>query len=271
MRRTIVSLCALCCMLTIALESAHADPHDLTGGALIAHYNPGYWSYRYPTMPCELYFQVDPLTQCEDQNNMIAVSSYLPVVWYVVAAFEEDKEWCGVQFGLSDYPPNIMLFTEGGPCFPNDGLEIPSLNWPGPNEGTAFVVTNDPWQGNFLPVYYFIGYAYSYYGSGVMQLVPDPSVSNPFGGFANCLSPGQLFDAALGGMGINEQGTYVCWSQVDYVCCVGQDCVLVQSEDECTLQGGVFHPEWHDCGPPNPCIPTPTTPSTWGVIKNLYR
>jgi hypothetical protein len=55
------------------------------------------------------------------------------------------------------------------------------------------------------------------------------------------------------------------------VCCVGQDCFVI-TEYECTaMMGGVFHPEWSSCGPPNPCEATPTTPSTWGGIKNLYR
>jgi hypothetical protein len=54
------------------------------------------------------------------------------------------------------------------------------------------------------------------------------------------------------------------------VCCVGQECFVVYAED-CALMGGVFHPEWNTCGPPNPCAATPSGPDTWGGVKNMYR
>jgi hypothetical protein len=42
-------------------------------------------------------------------------------------------------------------------------------------------------------------------------------------------------------------------------------------EAECAAMGGVFHPEWDSCGPPNPCLVTPATPDTWGAVKELFR
>jgi hypothetical protein len=36
------------------------------------------------------------------------------------------------------------------------------------------------------------------------------------------------------------------------VCCVDEQCFVMQ-ETECLALGGVFHPEWDSCGPPNPC------------------
>jgi hypothetical protein len=42
-------------------------------------------------------------------------------------------------------------------------------------------------------------------------------------------------------------------------------------EADCTAMGGEFHPGWDSCGPPNPCASTPATPDTWGGVKNLYR
>lgn len=54
------------------------------------------------------------------------------------------------------------------------------------------------------------------------------------------------------------------------VCCVGQDCYVI-TEDECGSMGGVYHPEWDSCGPPNPCEATPTGHDTWGGVKSLYR
>jgi hypothetical protein len=35
-------------------------------------------------------------------------------------------------------------------------------------------------------------------------------------------------------------------------CCVGETCQVLGAA-ECAAAGGVYHPEWTDCGPPNPC------------------
>jgi hypothetical protein len=39
---------------------------------------------------------------------------------------------------------------------------------------------------------------------------------------------------------------------VPHVCCVGEACLIVFAE-ECAEMGGIWHPEWDSCGPPNPC------------------
>jgi hypothetical protein len=256
-------------LLAVTAVSVNADPHNLENGALIAHYVPdyqGYWD------PCEVMWAFDPLTNCEDQINRIDVTGYEEVIWWVVAAFEEEKVVCGCQFGFSDYDPGIMYMLNWHPCYPPDGgLEICSPTWPGPLTGTAVVATGTPWAGNFVPVYVFNVYAYGYGPPGVVQLIPDPSVTNPFGGFGNCASPPERWDAALGGMGVNMDGTWVCWGPQNYVCCVGEECVLVQSAAECMALEGEFHPEWDSCGPPNPCTGTPVRSTSWGRIRATYR
>jgi hypothetical protein len=45
----------------------------------------------------------------------------------------------------------------------------------------------------------------------------------------------------------------------------------VITEDECGALGGLFHPEWDSCGPPNPCEQTPVDSETWGSIKSHFR
>jgi hypothetical protein len=55
-----------------------------------------------------------------------------------------------------------------------------------------------------------------------------------------------------------------------HVCCVNQDCYIV-TEADCTAMGGVWHPEWDSCGPPNPCAATPAEKKTWGGVKDMYR
>lgn len=241
-------------LLGVAVGGANAQPSNLAGGALIAHYDPMYiWS----DAPCDDYFMY-PLTTCDDQLNRVDTSTYVEVTWYVIADWDtvEGKVWCGCQFGFSPYDPGIMYFLNATPCYPPDGgLEIASPGWPGPDEGTAIVATGAAWEGDMLPQYAFNAYAYGYGSPDVVQLVPDPSVANPFGGFGNCESPPESWDAALGGLGVNMDGTYVCGEpQVeDFVCCVEEECIIVHAEQECIDLGGEFHPEWDNCGPPNPC------------------
>jgi hypothetical protein len=56
-----------------------------------------------------------------------------------------------------------------------------------------------------------------------------------------------------------------------YVCCVGHDCYLFETEQECAEMQGAWHPEWTTCGD-HPCdIYTPADPNSWGQIKNAYR
>jgi len=261
MRHVLVSLGAL----VLFAGFAGADPQNLASGALITH-DAGGW-YRSYGPDCYNYFQFNPISSCEEQVTTLQLGLRS---WFVIAAFEEDKEWCGVEFGFSNYDPDPMAIYEYGACYPEAGLEIPTPGWPGPNEGTAFVRTGTPWIGNWLPVYCFVVYAYDYtYGSTVVQLTPNPATG--FGGFCNCTNPPQMYPAALGGMGVNCPGVEVCWGWQVFVCCVDTDCVLVHGEEECTTLGGVFHPEWDTCGPPNPCSVTPALEMSWGRIKALYR
>jgi hypothetical protein len=76
--------------------------------------------------------------------------------------------------------------------------------------------------------------------------------------------------------GTDTGGTFTLTYEItcptpEYVCCVGHDCYLL-TEAECAEMQGIWHPEWDDCGPPNPCdIYTPADKSTWGKIKDTYR
>lgn len=262
--RTVLVLAGL---LVLSVAHVRADPNDLRDGALIAHTTGPY--SRYPNPTCDTYFSQYQITSCEEQVTTMGWGTY---VWFVIAAFMEDKQWCGVQFGFSDFDPQLMVFLEHGPCAPGAFIETPSAGWPGPGSGTAFVTAGTPWTGNWQPVYWFAVYAYEpSYGTGVVQLVPDPTASIPFGGFVNCAAPPERFDAALGGMGVGEPGTWVCPTMQDGICCVGDDCIIVHSGYECTALGGQYHPEWDDCGPPNPCAFTQSAGTTWGLIKSMYR
>lgn len=191
------------------LFSAHADESDLSNGVFIVHNPPGLQFSDFPPPEgwCEHYESNFAISSCEEQNPRIDVTS--GSVWYVLAAWCEEKEWCGNEFGFADYDPTIYDFVEWGPCAPGGFLEIPSDYWPGPNEGTAFVATDMFWVGNFVPIYYFTGYAYS---GGVIPLGPDPPTD--FVGFCNCLVPPELWEpVCIPAMGILMDGVECCPAQ----------------------------------------------------------
>ncbi len=198
-------------LLSLAAIGAGADPADLSGGVLIAHYVPEI-PLTSSEEACELYSDY-AITQFDQQVNRIDTPGGTPDVqqatWFIIAAWSEEKEFCAVQVGMGDYDAAIFAFTDCGPCCPPTGcLELPHACWPGPNSGTAWVATGDPWTGNFVPVYVINGYAYGDEGPGVIPLVPDPTPAAPFGGTGNCFLPPEKYDALLGGMGINMDGIY---------------------------------------------------------------
>lgn len=221
------------------------EPDDLIGGVLICH------------APAGLEYSSDPppggwcshceLTSCEDARNDEIEGP--ASVWFVVAAWAGPREWCGVEFGL-ELDPATYTLTDWGPCAPSEVLELSSPAWPAPGTGTAIVVTGTPWEGNFLPVYWFCGYAYA---PGVVLLTDNPETTGATT-FANCEM--EESDAACWGaigFGQGSWGLDCCPPPPadEWVCCFFHDCVILQ-EDDCLNQGGEFHPEFGDCDD-NPC------------------
>lgn len=240
------ALLLLTCLAMTAV--AYGDSTNLEGGVFIAHHPPDV-QYSLWTDWCQKYVEEYALTSCEDQNNRIDLDGNRgeSSVWYVLAAWTESKEWCGTEFGFGPYDPNIYGFIEWGPCSPGGNLEIPTDDWPGPNEGTALTTTDVPWSGNLVPVYYFAGYAYY---TGIIPLGPNPATG--LAGTGNCANPPQTWEAgALGGIGLFEDGIYVCPAEIPSVCCVESDCFL-RTESECQSQQGTWHPGSYTCDP-NPC------------------
>jgi len=247
----------LAALLCLSVISVQADPNDLSGGVLILHCPPLQdWSciYQHGDV-CPAYEACDMnIQRCEDQYPRTDESS-LAVLWYVIAAWTEAKIWGGVEFGLGPYPDDRVFIVEHGPCFQGTGLEIPTSDFPAPNSGTSLAVIDMPWEGNFRPVYWFASYAYYTY-PGQLPLTVHP-VSG-FGGFANNGYPPVMFRAdCFGSLGIFEDGVSCCpMPTMPAVCCLGEACVLVVSDYECSALGGVWHPEWDSCSP-NPCAPPP--------------
>jgi hypothetical protein len=194
-------------LASLSAFSAVADENDLSNGVFIAHYVPEL-QYSEPAAVCDDYTTY-AISTAEEQVNRIDVSGdSLSATWYVLSAWCEDKAFCRVQFGLGDYDNTtgfVMMRYE--PCCPSMYIQIPSSNWPEPNSGTVFRPVGAHWVGNYVPVYYFSGYAYT--GETVIPLGQDQTAAVPFGGWGSCEPPWDDFEAAaFGGMGINTDGVY---------------------------------------------------------------
>ncbi len=244
--------------LACAGVPATADQHNLARGVMIAHHVPallytsdppgGSWCIAYAP------HAIHSLAEVIDS---ILVAGVRPAVWYVVAAWEQEaKTWCEVDLGFGSYNPSAFDFTSAGPCFPDVGLEAPTPGWPGPNEGTAFAVLNQPWQGNWLPLYAFAGYAYGY-GGLATSIHLDANPGTGAIGFRNCEPQSRFFAVGAsrrGALGINMPGVTPAFPPPPYrsACCLWiSECELML-EEECLAHGGVWMEEVTSCDP-NPC------------------
>jgi hypothetical protein len=288
MRRAWLLVFAFC----LAASSALSDSSNLKGGVFIAHAPPG---LQYTTEEpdwCNAYSKAYAIDSCSEQNDRIDLDGNQgqSSVWFVLAAWDEAKEWCGVEFGLGEYDPDIYPLIASGPCFPEGGgLAIPSTGWPGPSAGVALSTSGTPWSGNFVAIYYFAGYAY---GKGTIPLSVNP-VSD-FGGTANCATPPEEWAAeSFGAMGILEDGVSACPEGMDgggldggtqpdgadgsggyqpddnedvAVCCTGVTCALTTAE-ECATLDGDFLPDQGSCSP-NPCnLVCPDGGGHWATVQ----
>jgi predicted outer membrane repeat protein len=220
-------------------------------GVFIAHQPPGVqystgedWCQRYPTE-----FAIHG---CAEQVNRIDVAG--PTVWFVLCAWESEKQWCATQFGLGPFAPTAFSFEGWGKCGPAGTLEVATPGWPGPNRGTVLTApTGSSWAGNFVPVYWFAGYAYQ---PAMIPLTPHP-VSG-IGGWTNCAIPPETWGAnCFGGMGVMSDGAFCCPGENPppaRACCATDGSCALATESQCADLGGAWHEDWHACSP-NPCPP----------------
>jgi len=240
---------------------AAADQNDLTGGVLITHH---VQSLTYTADVEDWAAAYTPYAITSSQNQVARINGPLDnSIWFVLAAWDEPKVWKGVAFGFANYSANMFGFYNSGPCYPaSGGLELPTAGWPGPNEGMAIVGTGATgyWTGNYVPVYWFAGYAYGpAQGSTIIQIGVEPATSSCE--FSNTQDPPQLYPLALanrGGLGINTDGVRVhpvhvaperaCCHPTTYAC-------TIKTEADCANAGGIWKPDEPRCEPVNPCIP----------------
>jgi len=220
-----------------------ADPTQLGDGVLILH-NPVQqdFSIEPPEGWCQNYRDRFAITSCEQQVNRIDSFPYdgCGKTWFVLAAWDEPKEFVAVEFGFAPYPAGEWEILEWGPCFPGEGIEQRTPAWPGPNQGVRLGATSLPWTGNLVPVYWFCGVGYYIEDPHLLPLGPNPA--SGFAGFTNTLDPPQSWDAAcLGAIGWRTDGVLCCPPNTQGI-------------------------EEEDSGP-KPATP----PSTWSMIKAIYR
>ncbi len=253
-------LCVLA-LAAVTMGMARADDTDLRDGVLIAHAPAGMefttiapedgWCAEY--MPYAIY-------DAEDQVNRIDASDDPSLeIWFVLAAWSESKTLCGVQFGLSDYDNTVFPILDFGACG-TDPQSIPTTDpaWPNPLSGIAVAwAVEDALTGNYIPVYYFGGYAYQSYGSTQIELVPDPSMATPFRGFASCANPPVVYDADGGAMGINTDGIYAEPVPPPPIraCCDKEDFCTLLTADDCDAAGGDWLADSTACHNPGTCAP----------------
>lgn len=251
MRRVLLVLALLGLTLGANVDSIKADQTDLSNGVLITH-APANFVYSAGMDWVSEYDATYAITSCAEQVNTMPITGAAtsPTLFYVIDAWQEDKLFCATEFGISADFDGQFYFTEYGTCHPS-ALENSTGGWPGAGEGTAVVAAGIQFTGNYVPAYYFLGYAY--YDSKI-QLDVDPA--QDFGGFGNCAIPAQVWDATcFGAVGIGaESGNYCCpGGTVDpeAVCCTDGACTIV-TEAVCTAGGGTWFEELTECDP-NPC------------------
>jgi hypothetical protein len=200
----LLPLIAACyCLLTVPTQ-----PHvpDAPNGVFIAHHPPGLqfsnWGDWYDN-----YQNDHAITRWDQQHNRIDFDGNRndSSLWYVIVAFEDTTSWYGAGFGLGDFDPEIYRFTSWGPTSAHRTRAQASHGWPAPNAGITITAEDEGWRGNYLPIYYFAGYAYQ---EGVIPLVSAPRIGKAV--IRTHREPGiSVVPEDMGSMGIFTDGKSV--------------------------------------------------------------
>jgi len=250
------------CALLIGAPSprrAVANEDDLRGGVLITHAPPTMnFTTHDPPDWCEEYEAGHAIDHHSEQVVRIDTEDDEdPVIWFVLAAWHEEKRVCAVEFGLGSYNRHVFVPTDHQPCGTH-WLTLPTTDppWPQPLSGIAIAwLSQYAPTGNYIPIYYFGGYVYASSGPTTIPLVEDPGPLGPLIGFANCPAYPEVFEATGGALGINTEGVPVAPVVPPSIraCCDESDvCTLLTAED-CAAAGGDWLPDSLQCHNPGTC------------------
>ena len=268
LRSIVGPACAIAAVALLAPSAVTAGPHE--GGVLLTHLNP---SIEY-TSSVPSYEGQSDLRDCEDAVVEGRVDEEHAQVWFVLASFHNSPgpvQLAGAAFGFGDYDGSKLQFAAFGPSN-NDGLELPSGRWPGPEEGTALVFkVGEDRRTTVVELYWFASYAY---GAVVVPLTIQPHT--PGGQFSIPVNSDDLgsddpedYAVEFGAMGFGTPGMNPCGNGpgVQGACCTFSDCTILTRE-ECEGRGGLYQGDNTDCFP-NPCGKPIET--TWGMLKRIYN
>lgn len=195
-------------ILALGLGSSSSPADDLTKGVLLVHHPVGL-QYSLGTDYCAYAHDSLSFPNCWEDVNPSVPADTTSSVWYVIAAWGESKAFAGIEFGFGSYDEDAYVFTDYGPCFPSAGMEIPDGDWPGPLTGTTLTATTTPWEGEFVPVYYFAGYGYA-----ESEIAIQGRQSESVAKAANTLAEEyEIRPSRCGVLGIGREGVTVCPSQ----------------------------------------------------------
>ncbi|MCK4304696.1 MAG: hypothetical protein KAY24_10705 [Candidatus Eisenbacteria sp.] len=256
----------------ISLEQipAQAGPHER--GVLFAHINP---DLEYTTSFMDYRGKSD-LRSCEDAITDGLVDPERAQIWYVMASFARSPgpiELAGIQFGFEAFDCSAIDIYEYGPCNGDEGLELSSSGWPGPEEGTSLV-----WGGRgssrfptteVVEIYWFASYVY---GRVSIELGENPDFGAYFGApfHTENYPPEKDEIEEFGIIGFGESGYNPCRpSGALGACCVSDMCRLTTRED-CEWLGGIYQGDNTKCFP-SPCERYEAIETNWTTIKRLYR
>lgn len=224
-------------------DIAKGGASNLGGGVLIAHCPAGmvYSSDAPREGWCANYQNEFAITSAEQQVNRTDTVG-APVFWFVLSAWHEPKEFGAVQFGLGDYDSTAFIIVEHGVCG-GLHLEIPNGTWPGPNTGIAIAASDrSGWKGNYVPVYYFAGYAYA---PGTRIDIAGYSDRLPHASWASCGTwPQDANAVCLGAFGILQDGVSCAPPPPEAIrgaCCLGGGACQLLTQHECAAAGGTWN------------------------------
>jgi len=115
--------CVLLAWMGLQMATASSDPGNLEGRVFIAHHPPGV-QYSQGVDCCQAYLESFAIDSCSEQHGRIDLDGNEgeSSIWYVLAAWTEEKQWCGAEFGFGEYEPDAYAFIEWGPCSPGENL-----------------------------------------------------------------------------------------------------------------------------------------------------
>jgi hypothetical protein len=224
-------------------DVARVDASTLGGGVLIAHHPAGmaYSSDSPREGWCAKYRNEFAITTAEQQVNRTDTIG-APVFWFVLSAWYEPKQFGGIEFGLGDYDSAAFVIVEHGVCG-GPQLQIPNGAWPGPNTGIAIAAQDHSgWSGNYVPTYYFVGYAYA---PGTRIDITGYSAGDHRANWATCGENGTSAEAVcLGAFGVLQDGIFCApppLSEIRGACCLGAGECQILLPSECADAGGTWN------------------------------